>query len=40
MLIGNAVHIAPGAVLAGNVEIGDNTFIGANSVIQARSENR
>jgi len=33
-IIGNGVHIAPGAVLAGNVEIGDNTFVGANSVIK------
>ena len=33
-VIGNAVHIAPGAVLAGNVEIGDNTFVGANTVIK------
>jgi len=32
--IGNAVHIAPGAVLAGNVEVGDFSFIGANSVIK------
>lgn len=30
----NAVHIAPGAVLAGNVKIGANTFVGANSVIK------
>ncbi len=33
-IIGNGVHIAPGAVLAGNVKIGDNTFVGANSVIK------
>jgi len=33
-IIGNGVHVAPGAVLAGNVEIGDNTFVGANSVIK------
>ena len=33
-IIGNGVHIAPGAVLAGNVKVGDNTFVGANSVIK------
>jgi sugar O-acyltransferase (sialic acid O-acetyltransferase NeuD family) len=27
-------HIAPGAVLAGNVQIGSSSFIGANSVIK------
>jgi sugar O-acyltransferase (sialic acid O-acetyltransferase NeuD family) len=32
--IGIAAHIAPGAVLAGNVKIGKRTFIGANSVIK------
>lgn len=32
--IGNAVHIAPGAVLAGNVVVGDLSFIGANAVIK------
>lgn len=32
--IGAYAHIAPGAVLAGNVKIGDRTFIGANSVIK------
>ncbi|MFH6994888.1 acetyltransferase [Flavobacterium sp. FlaQc-48] len=30
----DAVHIAPGAVLAGNVTIGERTFVGANSVIK------
>lgn len=30
----SAVHIAPGAVLAGNVEVDENSFIGANSVIK------
>ncbi len=30
----STVHIAPGAVLAGNVEVGENSFIGANSVIK------
>lgn len=29
-----AAHIAPGAVLAGNVKIGKRTFVGANSVIK------
>jgi sugar O-acyltransferase (sialic acid O-acetyltransferase NeuD family) len=28
------VHIAPGAVLCGNVHVGENSFIGANSVIK------
>ena len=32
--IGAAAHIAPGAVLAGNVKIGERSFIGANSVIK------
>lgn len=32
--IGAFAHIAPGAVLAGNVTIGDCSFIGANSVIK------
>ena len=32
--IGDFCHIAPGAVIAGNVTIGKNTFIGANSVIK------
>src|SRR5690606_39391805 len=30
----DAVHIAPGAVLAGNVRVGSNTFVGANSVVK------
>jgi sugar O-acyltransferase (sialic acid O-acetyltransferase NeuD family) len=30
----SGVHIAPGAVLAGNVQVGENTFIGANSVVK------
>lgn len=33
-IIGDFCHIAPGAVLCGNVEVGRNTFIGANSVIR------
>jgi acetyltransferase-like isoleucine patch superfamily enzyme len=28
------VHIAPGAVLAGNISVGENSFIGANSVVR------
>ena len=32
--IANFVHIAPGAVLAGNVKIGEGTFVGANAVIK------
>ncbi|OXA71455.1 N-acetylneuraminate synthase [Flavobacterium aquidurense] len=30
----DAVHIAPGAVLAGNVCVGERSFIGANAVIK------
>jgi sugar O-acyltransferase (sialic acid O-acetyltransferase NeuD family) len=33
-IIADAVHIAPGAVLAGNVTVGERTFIGANVVIK------
>jgi len=33
-IIDDFVHIAPGAVLCGNVKVGRNTFIGANSVIK------
>jgi sugar O-acyltransferase (sialic acid O-acetyltransferase NeuD family) len=32
--IGEYAHIAPGAVLAGNVSIGAHSFIGANSVVK------
>ncbi len=32
--LSNAVHIAPGAVLAGNVKVGNRSFIGANAVIK------
>jgi sugar O-acyltransferase (sialic acid O-acetyltransferase NeuD family) len=32
-IIGNFVHIAPGAVLCGNVQVGDLTLIGAGAVI-------
>lgn len=31
--IGDGVHIAPGAILCGEVKIGNNTLIGANSTI-------
>ena len=31
--LGKNVHIAPGAVLLGNVKIGDYSFVGANSVV-------
>jgi sugar O-acyltransferase (sialic acid O-acetyltransferase NeuD family) len=33
-VIGDYVHIAPGAVLCGNVKVGNNTFIGANAVVK------
>ena len=32
-IIENFVHIAPGAVLTGNVIVGENTLIGANATI-------
>jgi acyl-[acyl carrier protein]--UDP-N-acetylglucosamine O-acyltransferase len=33
-IIGDFCHIAPGAVLCGNVTVGRSTFIGANAVIR------
>lgn len=33
-IIHEFVHLGPGAVVCGNVTIGENTFIGANSVIK------
>lgn len=33
-IIGDFVHIAPGAVLCGNVKVGKSTFVGANAVIR------
>ncbi len=33
-IIEDFAHIAPGAVLCGNVTIGENTFVGANAVIK------
>lgn len=33
-ILQDAVHIAPGAVLAGNVTIGERSFVGANAVIK------
>jgi len=33
-IVGDFVHIAPAAVLCGNVTIGENSFIGANTVIK------
>lgn len=33
-ILQDAVHIAPGAVLAGNVSIGERTFVGANAVVK------
>lgn len=33
-IIADSAHIAPGAVLAGNVTVGERSFIGANSVIK------
>jgi sugar O-acyltransferase, sialic acid O-acetyltransferase NeuD family len=33
-LIGDFAHIAPGAVLCGNVQVGENSFVGAKSVVR------
>ena len=33
-VIGDFTHIAPGAVLCGNVSVGRGTFVGANSVVR------
>src|SRR5699024_3216679 len=33
-VIGDFSHIAPGAVLAGNIKVGKGSFIGANSVLK------
>lgn len=33
-LLGRCVHIAPGAVLAGNVAVGNRSFVGANAVVK------
>lgn len=32
--ISNGVHIAPGAILLGNVSVGEQSFIGANAVVK------
>jgi sugar O-acyltransferase (sialic acid O-acetyltransferase NeuD family) len=32
--IGDFAHIAPGAVLCGNVHVGENSFVGAKSVVR------
>ncbi|GMQ27767.1 acetyltransferase [Algoriphagus confluentis] len=32
--ISDYVHIAPGAILCGNVSVGENSFLGANSVVR------
>jgi sugar O-acyltransferase (sialic acid O-acetyltransferase NeuD family) len=32
-VINTGVHVAPGAILCGNVSVGSQTFIGANSVV-------
>ena len=33
-IIGDFVHIAPGSILCGNVEVGARTFVGAGSVVK------
>lgn len=35
-VLGNGVHVAPGAVLCGCVTVGDNTMVGANAVVLPR----
>jgi acetyltransferase-like isoleucine patch superfamily enzyme len=34
ILVSDGCHIAPGAVICGNVQVGERTFIGARSVIR------
>ncbi|MBP6023809.1 acetyltransferase [Ferruginibacter sp.] len=33
-IVGDFAHIGPGAVLCGNVKVGNNTFVGANAVVR------
>jgi sugar O-acyltransferase (sialic acid O-acetyltransferase NeuD family) len=33
-VVGHFAHIAPGAVLCGNVKVGNNSFVGANAVVK------
>ena len=33
-VVGDFSHIAPGAVLCGNVKVGNNSFVGANAVVK------
>ena len=33
-IIGDFAHIAPGAVLCGNVKVGENSFVGTKSVVR------
>jgi sugar O-acyltransferase (sialic acid O-acetyltransferase NeuD family) len=33
-IVGDFAHIAPGAVLCGNVKVGSNSFVGANAVVR------
>lgn len=33
-VVGDFAHIAPGAVLCGNVTVGNNSFVGANAVVR------
>jgi sugar O-acyltransferase (sialic acid O-acetyltransferase NeuD family) len=35
-LLGDSVHVAPGAILCGCVNVGDNVFIGAGAVVLPR----
>jgi UDP-N-acetylbacillosamine N-acetyltransferase len=36
--VSDYVHIAPGAVLCGNVNVGEESFVGANSVVKQNVE--
>lgn len=33
-IIGDFVHVAPGAILCGNVSVGEGTFVGAGSIVK------
>ena len=33
-IIGDFAHIGPGAILCGNVHVGENSFVGAKSVVR------
>ncbi|HAO47433.1 MAG TPA: hypothetical protein DCQ97_10945, partial [Chitinophagaceae bacterium] len=33
-VVGDFAHIGPGAVLCGNVSVGEGSFVGANAVVR------